>query len=128
MSKGGKTTAVAVPTGTKIVKINEPASKRTGGAKNFLSDMPRVSLGIVAGMLPVTMSTINEVRWNGAEKGGYHFIKKMTGIDIVGKSWRFREMWDGALPVLAGVGLHKAANKLGINRAIRAAGIPIIQI
>lgn len=51
-----------------------------------------------------------------------------TGYDYTTGQWNFASMRYGMIPILIGAAAHKVANKLGINRMIANAGIPLIRI
>jgi len=51
-----------------------------------------------------------------------------TGYDYTTGQWNMASMRFGLLPILLGSVAHKVANKLGINRMIANAGIPVIRI
>lgn len=51
-----------------------------------------------------------------------------TGYDYTTGKWNFASMRYGMLPIFAGVVAHKVANKLGVNRLLASAGIPLIRI
>lgn len=67
------------------------------------------------------------------EEGLNHAMGALTGYraDAVKKGWKpfhAQRMTEGALPILVGVLVHKLAGKLGVNRALSQAGVPIIRI
>lgn len=55
-------------------------------------------------------------------------VADYTGYDIRGKVWRAEYLKGGAAPVVIGAIAHKVANRLGVNRVIARAGIPLLRI
>lgn len=82
------------------------------------------SLGYVAG------NTYGDIKRNGLETGTAMFFGNFTGF----RSAPNQPQWDasrlkyGLIPMLLGVGVHKVASKLGLNRALASSGIPWIRI
>lgn len=54
-------------------------------------------------------------------------VQDVTGFDASGK-FHWPELVKTYGPVVAGLVMHKAANKFGVNRALANAGIPLIRI
>lgn len=52
---------------------------------------------------------------------GYYGIQQTQGF-------HFEDLRYGALPLVAGVLAHKVANRLGVNRMLRRAGIPVVRV
>jgi hypothetical protein len=65
--------------------------------------------------------------------GGIQGMTKEVGRIMMGYDW-YTGQWNfgltryGLQPMLAGLGIHWAAGKLGINRMIARAGIPIMRL
>lgn len=57
-------------------------------------------------------------------------VKDFTGYqpDPNYDAFKFNRMKEGLLPLLVGVAVHKVAGRLGLNRALGRAGVPIIRI
>lgn len=57
-------------------------------------------------------------------------VKDFTGYqpDPRYDAFKFNRMKEGLLPVMVGILVHKLAGRLGINRALGRAGVPIIRI
>jgi hypothetical protein len=89
----------------------------------------RIPLAIVAGFVPTAWGVYN------ASKNPAGFAPSVTdyvkagwlGLDIHNQ-FHAGLMWNGLFPVLMGFGVHKAADKLGFNRALKNAGIPFISL
>jgi len=84
-----------------------------------------IPISIVAGFMPVAVGVWNR-RNSGTEIGNY-LQAGFTGIGTDGK-FNIANMRQGMMPVTAGFVAHMVASKLGINRAIARAGIPLIRI
>lgn len=103
-------------------------SKRRRGGKKFT-----LPIAVMAGLASPVGRTIDHGINQGilGQEGAIAELSRiMTGFNpfatpITWETWRMRY---GLLPVVAGVGIHKIAGMLGINRAIAQAGIPLIRI
>lgn len=90
-------------------------------------------LAVVAGFAAPVSNTIRHGMSNGisgTEGAIGEFSRTMVGFnpyDVPAgfQLWRLRY---GLLPVLLGLGLHKLAGVLGINRMLARSGIPIIRL
>lgn len=54
--------------------------------------------------------------------------KWYTGFSLETGKWSADNLYFGLFPLLVGMVAHKAANKLGVNRLLGAAGIPVIRV
>lgn len=88
--------------------------------------MPKISLAVVAGFVPYAKTIVTGYK-NGGITNAMNYATKIVGYDGFSKKWGVNYMFDeGQMQgILAGVGVHWAANKLGINRAIGRLGLPI---
>jgi hypothetical protein len=82
-------------------------------------------MAIVAGFIPVGVGLWNR-RGNATDMGNY-LQAGFTGIGTDGK-FNLGNLRSGLLPVASGFLVHMFAGKLGINRAIARAGIPLIRL
>ena len=104
-------------------------ARSSRGKKQFT-----IPVAVVAGFAPLVMGTIDHVRWNGwsgADGGVDWAIRGMTGYSpnkAYGRTWEFKRLTAGALPILIGLITHKIAGRLGINRMLASTGIPFIRI
>jgi hypothetical protein len=103
--------------------------KRSSGRKQFT-----LPLAVVAGFVPLAYTTYKHYQWNGMggpEGAGDLFVRSLTGFSpntAYGKVWEFKRLNWGLMPILGGLLVHKIAGRLGVNRAIAGAGIPIIRL
>lgn len=88
----------------------------------------RISLAVVAGLVPAASHAIDQLRYNSPADAAKSLLNDFTGYNAWNNQWNWQGMKRGLLPAMLGVGVHKAANKFGINRALRDAGIPWICI
>lgn len=56
------------------------------------------------------------------------FMYAYTGFSPRLMSWKFDRLMIGLFPLLGGLFAHKVASKLGINRALANAGVPLIRM
>lgn len=94
-----------------------------------------VSLAVLGGLAPGVM-TVYDQRGAGVVSMANTLSRIYTGFSFSvspGQSeapgtWNPALMRKGLLPLGVGVLIHKAANRLGINRALRGAGISFVTI
>ena len=83
-----------------------------------------VTAGILAGMKrPISFAL--KGRWEDAVNVTSRYY---TGWDPDKRQWEYTDMKVGVVPLVVGVLVHKLASKLGVNKMIARAGIPIIRI
>lgn len=92
-----------------------------------------ISLAVVAGFAPLTLKAL--YWWNmGANTSDkvrnatYSLVESLTGFDPNQKKFFFAKLAEGWLPILTGTLLHAAANRLGINRVLSRAGVPLFRV
>lgn len=103
------------------------SKSRSRGGKRKLT----IPLAIVAGFIPA----ISDVMNTRDQYGGLLGAIKHTGAGLIGYDtnngnfvgWRQAKA-AGAGGILVGLAVHFGAQKLGINRMIAQAGIPVIRI
>jgi len=103
----------------KVVYRNRKAKKsrrRTG---------MKIPLAVVAGFMPLGAG-IWQRKADPRALGGY-VLGSLTGYQP-GAGWNTQFMSEGALPILAGFTAHWLAGRLGVNRLLGRAGIPLIRI
>ena len=61
------------------------------------------------------------------EQAGQSFYERFTGINPNGV-FNLTNLINNYKPIIAGIGIHYAASKLGVNKRIAAAGIPLFRI
>lgn len=91
-----------------------------------------LSLAVLAGLAPTAAFAYEGFKLGGSEGGiseaAHRVTMRMTGYEWKGNIWYPGQLAMGLGPVLLGAGVHKLANRFGINRMIANAGIPVIRI
>lgn len=89
---------------------------------------PRMTLpmAVVAGFVPTAVGVWNR-RSSGTEISNY-LQRGWTGIEPGTGTFNFANLRKGAFPAVAGYFVHMIASKLGVNRALGRARIPLIRI
>lgn len=106
-------------------------ARRRTATRNFRRAKKKFTLplAIVAGFIPAGMDIYNN-RAEGIPQSVAHTVAGLIGWDThSGKyvGW-FQAKAAGAPGLAIGFGVHYLASKLGINRMIARAGIPLIRI
>lgn len=87
-----------------------------------------ISLAIVGGFVPLALFAYDGMVTKGPVNAASRIAMRLTGYDTTQEKFYWKELVKGWTPILAGIIGHKVANKLGINRMIAQAGIPILRI
>ena len=91
-----------------------------------------VSLAMIAGLAPTAAFAYEGFKLPGDQGGiveaAHRVSMRMTGYEWKNNTWCIGEAAKGLLPLLIGGGVHKLANRMGINRMIANSGIPILRI
>lgn len=88
-------------------------------------------LAMLAGFVPLggRLFTAGKLLAKGDYDGaGRYASLYVAGWDVNDKKFRPSALVNSWAPLVAGMMMHKVANRLGVNRAIASAGIPIIRI
>jgi len=99
-----------------------PRLKRRGGKQKFT-----MSLAIVAGIIP-GLSQLWEARKYGMGQIGRVAARDYIGYDPDTKKLTSTFLGYGLYPLLAGLGVHMIAGKIGVNRMLARAGIPLLRL
>lgn len=95
--------------------------RRMGHKKKFT-----LPIAIVAGFMPAVVGVYN--RRSSATEMGNFLQAGFTGITPGTGKFNFANLRTGAIPLVAGFVAHMIASKVGLNRVIARAGIPVIRI
>lgn len=88
-----------------------------------------IPLAVVAGFGPIISHT-----WTGFQTGGVagalnDLSAYTTGYVPADNQWKPAHMLEGLGPVIAGIMVHKiVGGKLGVNRMLSSAGIPLVRL
>jgi len=86
-------------------------------------------LAIIGGFVPMGVDLISAYKVGGVEAALGHVSLCTTGYDPSDSKWKpmfaVQKLYG---PLLLGAIVHKAANRLGINRMIASMGIPLIRV
>lgn len=85
-----------------------------------------IPLAVVAGFIPIIKGSWDR-RASMTEVTRYLTVST-TGYDPVGKRWTTEFLGQGTGAILGGFAVHWLANKIGINRLLGRAKIPLIRI
>ena len=114
----------------KLGRVN----KKRGGIKSMQKRFSRKSkmtipLSIVAGFaVPAAKLASDYTKYKDINVTTRQLGQFFTGYDWTSGAWSSQSLKFGLMPVLAGFMVHKLAGRFGINRALGAAGIPLIRI
>jgi len=86
-------------------------------------------LAAIAGFAPLTGVAITSFQQGGVQLLGNNMLSNLTGYDANTKTWAFSHMSKGLLPIVAGLLAHKfVGQKLGVNRMLANAGVPLLRL
>lgn len=85
----------------------------------------KLSLGIVAGFVPLGGEVIGDVMQGNYAHAKWAITNRLTGYNTIDHRWHFGDLLAGWSPILAGVAVHKVAGMTGLNRQISKLGLPI---
>ncbi len=85
-----------------------------------------VPIAVIGGFAPLVMGMWN--RRSQPQEVARFLTVATTGYDYVGHRWTGEFLGQGAGSILAGFLVHSIANKVGINRALAKAGVPLFRI
>ena len=88
----------------------------------------KLSLAIVAGLLPGVTNVYDGFKEGGLKGAGDTASMVYLGYDPIQGDWRPSMMWMGLYPLALGLIIHKAAGMLGVNRMLANAGIPVVRV
>lgn len=86
-----------------------------------------IPLSIAVGLLPTVGRGMDLYKQYGF--GGLKFLAQaFIPYDLYSKKFYTGDLVYGLYPVMGGALVHALANKLGINRALKNAGVPLLRI
>lgn len=87
-----------------------------------------VPVAVIAGFAPLVFQTYRSYTENGLDGASQALVALTTGYSRWEGKWVPQYMLKGLGPIVAGVLVHKLAGRIGINRALANAGIPLLRI
>lgn len=117
-------TSLALREANAIVR----ARTRYQGRRHHSRRKFELPMAVVAGFAPITYYTFKAWRTQGGEAAIGTLAYGLLGYSTKDGTWSFGAAVNGWTPIIAGALVHKAANLLGINRALSRAKIPVIRI
>lgn len=88
-----------------------------------------IPIAVVAGFVPLTMGTYISFSTSGMNAGFDTLSRYLTGYSPVTKKWNLWDMKCGTFAIAGGMLVHwLVGGKLGVNRMLARAGIPLLRI
>jgi len=109
-------------TKTVVKYRNRPKAKRRKRAGFTLP------IAVAVPMAALGVRTVGDVTSKGLDPAFELLSLRTTGFNPRTGQWKPGWMKEGLLPVAVGLLVHKVAGKLGANKMIARAGIPILRI
>lgn len=85
-------------------------------------------LAVLAGFAPLTLQTLSMYQSSGFDGATQSLVAGTTGYSRWEGKWRAQYLMAGMGPIVLGILAHKVASRLGVNRALANAGVPVIRI
>lgn len=101
------------------------AKKRQKGHHKKGFTLPIAAL---AGFVPLALKGKADLEAGGLPYLGRGLCLRTTGINVDDGKWYPHYLMEGVGPIILGGLIHKLASKVGINRMLASAGIPILRI
>ena len=102
------------------------AKKRSRkGRRNHSTIIP---IAVVAGLIPLALTAKRGWDNEGIVGAGKETLFAMSGYHYDTRQYHLDYMKNGLFPILGGVMVHWLASKLGVNRALGRARIPLLRI
>jgi hypothetical protein len=100
------------------------AKAKRGGRRGGFT----LPLAAIMGFAPMFGAAMKDYKAGGAYGAAAGLSLRTTGWDIVDQKWRPEYLLQGLGPVFLGMMVHKMAGRMGINRALANAGIPLLRL
>jgi len=85
--------------------------------------------GLVAGLAaPPEVSFIDHLQKGEIRPALGRLTANYTGYNIDTGTWDYNELKNGLLPLFVGMIVHMAASRLGVNRMLGRARVPLIRV
>lgn len=86
-----------------------------------------IPITYVVGMLPLAGRAVELYKLGGVQELKY-LSQAFVPFDLNSKKWFTGDLIYGLYPILGAAVVHKIADKLGVNRALKSAGVPFIRV
>jgi len=87
-----------------------------------------VSLAVIAGFVPLGSGIYDYAKAGNYKGMAAYVVNGITGYSSGDQKFHVNGLTTGLLPIMAGIGVHKLASWLGINKALAASGLPFLRI
>lgn len=88
-----------------------------------------IPLAVLAGFVPIARDIVQGYTASGIQGAGHYLVGGLTGYDSNTHKWNLPWAVNHFyLPVGAGFLVHTLASRLGVNRALGRAGVPLLRI
>lgn len=87
-----------------------------------------IPVAVLAGFAPLGVAMVEGFQYNGLTGVAKRVSLGLTGYNPEDKHFYPNQMFRVAGPIVAGILVHKVAGKLGINRILANAGIPLLRV
>jgi hypothetical protein len=87
-----------------------------------------IPLAVIGGFVPLATFAWEGYQVGGSSNAGARIAQRLTGIDSTTHQFIVKELVMGWGPIIAGILMHKVANKLGVNAALGRAGVPLLRL
>jgi hypothetical protein len=85
-------------------------------------------LAALAGFVPLTVFALEGYKVGGIPNAGRRIAQRLTGYDSTANVFISKELMAGWGPILTGMAVHWLAGKVGINRALGRAHVPLLRL
>lgn len=85
-------------------------------------------LAVIGGFVPLLYHAYDDFQVGGLPHLAKGIAARTTGYMVDTGKFELNYLSGGALPILAGLIVHKVASRLGVNRLLAQARIPILRV
>jgi hypothetical protein len=114
--------------GTRTRKTERGKSMARKFKKRHSKPSFTLPLAAIAGFIPVAAMTYNRFTTEGPLGASDELVARLTGYKWFNKTWNIQYLIEGLGPILVGFLVHWGVSKMGINRALGRAKVPILRI
>ncbi len=88
-----------------------------------------VPVAVLAGFAPLATYAYLDFKQGGVKLAGEGMLARLTGINLNADHYDWAAMGQGLFPILGGLLVHKyIGGKMGVNRMLANAGVPLIRL